>query len=241
MDIELRQSHRPGSASVASPFSMHNTQPPLPSSNSESRLEDNLARDIAEAYTLKLTEKNTFETARHLGRAEMPSSLAIRAGLVLFTNESGKEYIKNTKFLKNPSEYESSIGKVYCDAGSGIYAHIVKERQEAIFKYNHKVQHLCTDRAKGDLIEVVLYQYRNSTKAQSSQAMAYLERLIEEALLAVHGADASGSANASEGNDGTVFAWMHRWWRDGFMMRRCCAWMRRWCAWMCSHHLSSNY
>jgi len=97
MDIELRQAHRPGSASSAGSVSRCNTPPPLPSSNFESRLEDNLTRDIAEAYTLKLTDKKTFETARHLARVEMPSSLAIRAGLLLFKNESCQDYIKKNK------------------------------------------------------------------------------------------------------------------------------------------------
>ena len=171
---------------------------------------------------------------------EMPSDLAIRAGLSLFKNESSEGHIKHTKFLEDPSEYESSVGKVYCDAGNGIYARIIKDREQAIFECNPKVAHLCTDVAISDLVEVVLYQYRSNQTEYSFQALSYLERVIEEALVAVHGADASGSANASMD---TVFAWMRQWWRDGFMMP---AWIDgcmngNMCAWMCSHHLFSQY
>jgi len=107
--------------------------------------------------------------------------------------------------VKNPSKYEPSVGKVYCDAGDRIYVQMMKEREQAIFEHNSKVELLCTDAAKSDLIEVVLYQYRSNQKPQSAQSLAYLEHVIEEALVAVHGADASGSANAS------IFAWMRQW------------------------------
>ena len=46
-----------------------------------------------------------------------------------------------SKFLKNPLQYESSTRKVYCVAGNCIYARIVKEREQAISEFL-KVQFL---------------------------------------------------------------------------------------------------
>jgi hypothetical protein len=176
-----------------------------------------LAHDLAEAYTLKLTDKESFETARNSGMVEMPSSLAIRAGLLLFKNEN--ETMKHQKFLEDPSHYESSIGKVYCDAGNDIYARIVQEREQAMAECNPDIALLRKNSLKADLVEVILYQYRHMQKPHSAQLMAHLEHVIEGALLEVHGADASSSSN------------------DSFFARvlRCCHHLLKQC-WNCCGH-----
>jgi hypothetical protein len=117
---------------------------------------------------------------------EMPSSLAIRAGLLLFKNEN--ETMKRQKFLEDPSHYESSIEKVYCDAGTDIYARIVQEREQAMAQCNPDIASLRKKSLKADLVEVVLYQYRHMQKPHSAQLMAHREFVIEKALLEVHGA-----------------------------------------------------
>lgn len=219
MDIELRNG---------------TTQHP-PSTPVEFCMEEHLAHHLAEAYALKLTDKESFETARNSGMAEVPSSLAIRARLLLFKNES--EQIKHKKFLENPSFYESSIGKVYCDAGNWIYARIVKEREQAIVECNPTVALLHTNLSKGDLVEVVLYQYRHNQKPQSAQLLAHLEQVIEGALLEVHGADASSTSNDS------LFSRLLRCWSDGCMIPswiHACMNGNR-CAWMDCHHFFTQY
>jgi hypothetical protein len=146
---------------------------------------------------MKLTNRQSFKSARNSGMVEMPSNLAIRAGLLLFKNGSS-EYLKHKEFLKNPSQYESSTGKVYCDAGNDIYARIVKKREQAISECIPTAAHVRAHLANGDLVQVVLNQYRISKKPESIQLLTHLEYVIEEALLEVHGASASGPANASE-------------------------------------------
>ena len=195
MDTELRNAYELGSASSDTAFCRNGTTQHPPSSPVGFGLEKNLAHDLAEAYTLKLTDKENFEKARNSGMVEMPSSLAIRAGLLLFKNEN--ETMKHQNFLEDPSHYESSIGKVYCDAGNGIYARIVKEREQAIVECNPDMALLRKNTLKADLVEVVLYQYRNMQKPHSAQLLAHLEHVIEGALLEVHGADASSSSNDS--------------------------------------------
>ena len=187
LDIEFKNALGPGSASSAISLTSHKRLP-LPPLPHVSSLEENLARDIAQAYTLKLTDKDAFQTAKNRGMVEIRSDLAVRAGLILFQSESSKVYIRHHKFLANPTEYESSPGYVYCDAGNGIYARLVDERIGAICEHNRKVEHLCTDMAKGDLLEVVLYQYRYNSTPRIHQALVYLQRLIESALESVHGA-----------------------------------------------------
>jgi hypothetical protein len=185
MDTELRNAYEPGAASSDTDFGRNGATPDPPSSPNEFFLEEHLAHDLAKAYTLKLTDKESFETARYFGMAEMPSSLAIRARLLLFKNES--EQMKHKKFLENPSHYESSIGKVYCDAGNCIYARIVKEREQAIVECNPDIALLRKNSLKADLVEVILYQYRHNQKPHSAQLLAHLEHVIEGALLEVHG------------------------------------------------------
>ena len=127
----------------------------------------------------------------------MPSNLAIRSGLLLFRN--ALRVITHEQFQMSPTKYESSAGMVYCDAGNGIYARIFQEMKEAVCQFNSSVQHVCTNVAQGNLIEVVLHQYRQKRKSNSEQKLSYLESMIQGALEAVHGDSASGSANASEG------------------------------------------
>jgi hypothetical protein len=195
MDTELRNAYELGSASSETAFGRNEPTQHHPSIPVELCLETHLAHDLAEAYTLKLTDKKRFETARNSGMVEMPSSLAIRAGLLLFKNEN--ETMKHQKFLEDPSHYESSIGKVYCDAGNDIYARIVQEREQAMAQCNPDIAFLRKKSLKADLVEVVLYQYRHMQKPHSAQLMAHLEHVIEGALLEVHGADASSSSNDS--------------------------------------------
>jgi hypothetical protein len=197
MDIELRKAYRPGSASTNLVICRNKTIQHHPSALVESCLEKQLASDLAEAYILKITDPKSFKLATNSGMVEMPSDLAIRAGLLLFKNESS-EYMKHKEFLKNPSQYESSTGKVYCDAGNCIYARILKKREQAISECIPTAAHVRAHLANGDLVQVVLNQYRISKKPESIQLLTHLEYVIEEALLEVHGASASGPANASE-------------------------------------------
>ena len=131
--------------------------------------------------------------------AEMPSNLAIRAGLLLFRNPL--RVLAHKKVQRSPSRYEPKAGMAYCDAGNGIYARIFQKMKEAVCKFNPNVQNVCTKKAQGDLIEVVLHQYRIKRKTNSEQKLSYLESMIQGALEAVHGDSASGSANASEGEE----------------------------------------
>ena len=185
LDIELREAFRAGSASSSVSFS-----PPW---------EVSLAHDIADAYALKLSDKKKFARQSRLGMAQMPSNLAIRSGLILFRN--ALRVITHEQFQMSPTKYESSAGMVYCDAGNGIYARIFQKMKEAVCKFNPSVQNVCTKKAQGDLIEVVLHQYRVKMKSNSEQKLSYLESMIQGALEAVHGDSASGSANASEGEE----------------------------------------
>ena len=185
LDIELREAFRAGSASSSVSFS-----PPW---------EVSLAHDIADAYALKLSHKKKFKRQSRLGMAQMPSNLAIRSGLPLFRN--AVRGITHNEFKHSPRIYESSAGMVYCDAGNGIYARIFQKMKEAVCKFNPSVQHVCTKKAQGDLIEVVLHQYRHNMKSNSWRKLSYLESMIQGALEAVHGDSASGSANASEGEE----------------------------------------
>ena len=109
LDIEFKNALGPGSASSAISLKSHK-RPPLPPLPRVSSLENDLARDIAQAYTLKLDDKDEFETAKNRGMVELRSDLAVRSGLILFQNESSKDYIRHHKFLANPTEYESSPG-----------------------------------------------------------------------------------------------------------------------------------
>jgi hypothetical protein len=129
LDIEFKNALGPGSASSAVSVKSYK-RPPLPPLPRVESLEYDLARDIAQAYTLKLDDKDEFETAKNRGMVELRSDLAVRAGLIIFQSESSKDYIRHHKFLANPTEYESSPGHVYCDAGNGIYARIVDERKK---------------------------------------------------------------------------------------------------------------
>jgi hypothetical protein len=85
---------------------------------------------------------------------EMPSELAIRAGLMLYRNET--TILKNKSFMENPILYESTVGKIYCDAGTRIYAQVFRERKPALFQVNPNMAELSTDKAKADLVVVVL-------------------------------------------------------------------------------------
>jgi hypothetical protein len=158
-------------------------------------LENDLARDIAQAYTLKMEQKQKFVTAKHRGMVEVPSDLALKAGIIMFRNESDPDYIKHKDFQANPAKYESSPGHVYCDAGNGIYARIVDQRKNEICSNNPDVAHLCTEKAKGDLIEVVLYQYRR----RQGVALSYLQRLIINELQITHGPTKKEPEDSEEG------------------------------------------
>ena len=127
LDIEFKNALGPGSASSAISLESHK-RPPLPPLPRVSSLENDLARDIAQAYTLKIDDKKKIDIAKKRGMVELRSDLAVRAGLIIFQSESSKDYIRHHKFLANPTEYESS--HVYCDAGNGIYARIVDERKK---------------------------------------------------------------------------------------------------------------
>jgi hypothetical protein len=186
MDTQLRNAYELGSASSDTAFCRKGATPDPPSSPNEFCLEKQLASDLAEAYTLKLTNRQSFQSARNSGMVEMPSNLAIRAGLLLFKNGSS-EYLKHKEFLKNPSQYESSTGKVYCDAGNDIYARIVKKREQAISECIPTAAHVRAHLANGDLVQVVLNQYRISKEPESIQLLTHLEHVIEGALLDLHG------------------------------------------------------
>ena len=64
MDTELRNAYEPGAASSDTDFGRNETSQHHPSIPVELCLETNLAHDLAEAYTLKLTDRKRFETAR---------------------------------------------------------------------------------------------------------------------------------------------------------------------------------
>ena len=194
LDTQMRKVHRPGAASPSSSISRYTKPLPPP----EPCWERFLARDLANAYTLKLKNKDAFELAKNHDMVEMPSQLALRAGLILFEAERSRTYLRYKTFLKNRARYEPTVGMVYCDAGNGIYAQIIEDRRAAICMHNPAVANLCTDVSKGDLVEVVLYQYRNRQKSYAVQALTYLERVIERALVAVHDDNASGPANVSQ-------------------------------------------
>ena len=194
MDIELKNALGPGSASSAICLKPYK-RPPLPPLPRKEHLENDVVRDIAQAYTLKMNEKKKFATARHRGMVEVPSDLALEAGLILFRNESDPDYIKHKDFQANPAEYEPSAGHVYCDAGNGIYARIVDQRKKEICEHNPDVAHLCTEKAKADLIEVVLYQYRR----REGIALSYLQRLIIDELQITHGPTKKEPEDSEEG------------------------------------------
>jgi hypothetical protein len=194
LDIELKNALGPGSASSTVCLKPYK-RPPLPPLPHRESLEYNLVRDIAGAYTLKIDENKKFERARHRGMLEAPSDLALKAGLILFRNESDQDYIKHKDLQANPEKYESSAGHVYCDAGNGIYARIVDQRIGEVCKHNPNVERLCTDKAKGDLIEVVLYQYRRNQDI----ALSHLQRLIIDELEITHGPTGKEPEDSEEG------------------------------------------
>ena len=154
-------------------------------------------RHIAEAYTLKFVNRDQYGDIRHKGMAEMPSDLAMQVGLILFVNETTFLYIKHVEFQRHRDQYGSSPGYVYCDAGNGIMARIIDDRTPAHHKANPRLENLSSDKSKADLVEVVLYWYRNNLKSNARDGLEYLERCIERELCAVHddqASDASGSA-----------------------------------------------
>jgi hypothetical protein len=65
MDTELRNAYELGAASSDTDFGRNEPSQHHPSIPVELCLETNLAHDLAEAYTLKLTDRKRFETARN--------------------------------------------------------------------------------------------------------------------------------------------------------------------------------
>ena len=173
VDVMLRKAFQPGFASYSK--SLENCNPPPPPLTPPQQLwERCLVSDFANAYQLKLRDRESFNQAKKFGMVEMPGALAIRAGLVILPSESSKENLKHE-------------GNVHCEAGNAIYASIIQERVAAICKKNPSVSTISTDRAKGDLVEVVLFQYRNNMHPHGPKALSYLESLIEQKLLQIHG------------------------------------------------------
>jgi hypothetical protein len=156
-----------------------------------------LVRDIASASTLSLQDKESFKKAMRSGVVQMPSGLAIRARLILFTDES-KNYLTHSSFLADPTRYETTDGKVYCHAVQGMYAKVFKEREVAICQLNPSVADLLTTSKKAELVQVVLFQYRNAMISQGMARLTYLECVIEEALIALHGAEAETEEEEEE-------------------------------------------
>jgi hypothetical protein len=138
------------------------------------------------------------------GVAEMPTALAIRAGLIIFKGGKSKKYQKHSTVLADPTFYEDHDGKVYCDAGKGIYAQVFEDRKAAIFQENPNVADVSSDKAKGELVEVVLFQYRNQSKTYGKQALSYLEGVIEQILIAVHDAKDEEEEKEEKEEDDTV-------------------------------------
>ena len=187
VDVMLRKAFQPGSASYCKSLVDRNPPPPPPPP-SERHWETCLVRDFANAYQLKLQDRESFNQAKKFGMVEMPSALAIRAGLVIFTSERNMAYhLKHSDLLSDSTNFDPTPGKVYCDAGNAIYASVIQERAAAICKKNPTVSNISTDRAKGDLVEVVLFQYRNNMHSHGAKALSYLESLIEQKLLEIHG------------------------------------------------------
>ena len=168
-----------------------------PGSASDFSSERSLVRDLANAYTFKLQDRESFDRAKNIGMVEMPSELAIRAGLMLYRNET--TILKDKKsFMENPTLYESNVGKIYCDAGTRIYAQVFRERMPLLFQVNPNMAELSTDKAKAGLVVVVLSQYRNKIKdvmeqmddratadmCDAATALVYLEGVIERMLTA---------------------------------------------------------
>ena len=173
VDVMLRKAFQPGFASYSKSLENCNPPPP-PLTPAEQLWERCLVSDFANAYQLKLRDRESFNQAKKFGMVEMPGALAIRAGLVILPSERNKENLKHAC-------------NVYCEAGNAIYASIIQERAAAICKENPTVSSISTDRAKGDLVEVVLFQYRNNMIPHGAQALSYLESLIEQKLLQIHG------------------------------------------------------
>ena len=68
-----------------------------------------LVQHIAEAYNLKLDKnmRGQYEDIRQNGMAEMPSYIALKAGLLLFAEET--TVIRHADFERDPTRYESKI------------------------------------------------------------------------------------------------------------------------------------
>lgn len=193
LDFMLTEAFQPGSASSSS--SLNRQMLPCPPPPPPARhFENRLVRDLALAYTFKHQDKEMYNRAKKLAKVEMPTALAIKAKLRIFKNERKERPLKKAVFLEDTKRFESTDGKVYCNAGNGIYADIFQERAEAIIERNAKIRKVQTKTAKRKLVAVVLFQYREEAKKGSRNALSYLENLIERKLKEIHGSTESMEA-----------------------------------------------
>ena len=93
VDVMLRKAFQPGFASYSK--SLENCDPLPPPPPLHQLWERVLVSDFANAYQLKLRNRESFNQAKKFGMVEMPGALAIRAGLVILPSESNKENLKH--------------------------------------------------------------------------------------------------------------------------------------------------
>ena len=151
-----------------------------PGSASYSSCEEYLVQDLAQAFILKSEDRDSFNNARHSGMVELPSELAIKAGLMIFGGD--RTAVRHKSFVQNPTLYESTHGKVTCDAGNRIYARVFQDREATISQLIPWVSHFSTP-DPGSLVAVVLHQYRNQTISHRMEALVHLESEVERVLI----------------------------------------------------------
>jgi hypothetical protein len=163
------------------PTNVINSQERQPGSASYFSCAECLAQDLKQAIVLKMQDITSFNKARNCGKVEMPSELALRAGLVVFGRDTFP--VKHESFVKNPTLYESTPGKVFCDAGNQIYARVFQDREADIRQIKPWVSKFDTRGRKDELVRVVLHHYRTRTISHGMMRLAYLESEVERMLV----------------------------------------------------------
>ena len=117
-----------------------------------------------------------FENLARQGMVELPSELAIKAGLALFSNNHTHSVINHTLLQRHPSRCESRKGYVFCYPGGDILAKVFDDRLSALQGIDSLAANISSQGRKAGLIACVPCQYRNDNLENSKAALAHLEK-----------------------------------------------------------------
>ena len=185
--------------------------PPPPPPPPKPHREKHLVRNLADACSLKFSDRKTYDEMKSLGMVELDSTLVLKYGLQIFRGERSKGAIKHQVFKTNRTHYETPEGKVCCEATDNVYARIIDERIDPTREINPAVANLSSDGNKGNLMEVVLFNYRHNMLDHGLKALPYLEHVLALMRRSIHDFVVEGTeVSDAVGMESTVPPWSTR-------------------------------